>query len=105
VRYEILASVELRAGDETLILPARNLSLGGIFLANDGNDLSQLAVGSQVELHVFNAADESSPAVRALAEVVRCDNTGVGLRWHGDPETGRQLTSLLGNIRQDPRRE
>lgn len=94
-RYELLASVELHHGDETLILPARNLSLGGIFLGADGNNLSVLPVGHQVELLVFNAADEQSPAVRAFAEVVRHDENGVGLKWRADKETSKQIASLL----------
>jgi hypothetical protein len=90
-----MASVELHHGGETLILPARNLSLGGIFLANDGNDLASLRIGTQVELLVFDAANEGSPAVRAFAEVVRLDSQGLGLRWREDRETSKQIASLL----------
>jgi len=94
-RYELYASVELHVGDETLILPARNLSLGGIFLGADGNNLETLPIGHQVELLVFNAGDEDSPAVRAFAEVVRHDDDGVGLKWREDRETSKQIASLL----------
>lgn len=94
-RYELLASVELHHGSETLVLPARNLSLGGIFLGSDGHDLATLPIGHQVELLVFNAADEEAPAVRALAEVVRHDEAGVGLKWREDRETSKQIASLL----------
>jgi hypothetical protein len=94
-RHELMASVEVHHGSDTLVLAARNLSLGGIFLAADDNDLTQLALGTNVELLVFNAADEESPAVRALAQVVRHDEGGVGLKWKSDPETSKQVTALL----------
>lgn len=100
-RFELMAGVEVHTGDETLVLPARNLSLGGIFLTADGNDLSRLALGTTVELLVFNAADESHPAVRAHAEVVRHDDSGVGLRWREGTDA-KQLSSLLEALRPSP---
>src|SRR5689334_462396 len=73
-RYELLASVEVHQGDETLILPARNLSLGGIYLGSDGNDLRRFKVGTSVEVLLFNAVDETHPPVRAGATIVRHDD-------------------------------
>jgi hypothetical protein len=101
-RYELLASVELHldGGDETVILPARNLSLGGIFLGHDGHDLSRLEIGSQVELLVFDATNEESPPVRAKAMVVRHDEGGIGLEWKRDPGTSKQVKELLKSAKR-----
>lgn len=94
-RYELLASVELHQGDDTLILPARNLSLGGIYLGSDGNDLSRIEICTVVELLLFNAVNEDDPPVRAAATVVRHDEEGVGLKWIESAETFFALASLL----------
>jgi hypothetical protein len=94
-RFELLASVELHQGDETLILPARNLSQGGIYLAADGNDLSHLAIGTGVEVLVFDAVDETNPAVRAGAKVVRHDQDGIALQWNENKHTANAIGSLL----------
>jgi hypothetical protein len=98
-RYELMASVELREGEETVILPARNLSLGGMYVGADGNDLRHFGIGHEVEVMVFNAADENHPAVRAKAKVVRFDGEGLALKWQSDRETQSQLTQLLKAIR------
>lgn len=96
-RYELLASVELHWGDETLILPARNLSLGGIYLGADGHALDTFAIGSELEVLVFDAVDEARPQVRASAEVVRLDQDGMALKWKsgkGQAELGELLEGL-----------
>src|SRR6476659_393348 len=97
-RYELMASVELVSGSETLVLAARNVSMGGIFVACDGNDLTGLKIGSEVELMVFDAQADDSAAVRATAEVVRRDGTGVGLRWKDDKQMASQLAALLSSF-------
>jgi hypothetical protein len=94
-RFELLATVELRDADETVVLPARNLSRGGIFLASDGNDLRRFAVGSTIELLVFDGNNEEHPVVRGRAAVVRHDGAGMGLRWLDNPETDAALVKLL----------
>jgi len=94
-RFELLASVELHQGDETLILPARNLSKGGIYLASDGNDLTHLEIGAEVEMLVFDGVDESNPAVRVGGQVVRHDEHGIALRWNESASTARAIATLL----------
>jgi len=44
-RFDMFASVELHAAEETLVLPARNISLGGVYLSSDGHDLAILELG------------------------------------------------------------
>lgn len=94
-RYELLASVELRDADETAVLPAKNLSRGGIYVGSDGNDLRRFAVGSTLELLVFDGEHEDRPVVRGRAAVVRHDASGMGLRWVENPETDAALVRLL----------
>jgi hypothetical protein len=97
-RFELLVQVEVRRGDELVILPARNLSLGGIYLNSDGNDLSAFAAGSLVELLLFDAADESRPPLAARAQVVRRDSDGVALKWREDAEVARRVGELIETI-------
>ena len=98
-RYELFASVEVHADDVTLVLPARNISLGGIYLAADGNDLDALPVDEEVEIMVFDALDEGETAVRAMAKIVRRDREGVALTWATtDPIVARKLAGLLERL-------
>jgi hypothetical protein len=98
-RFELLASVELHQGDETLILPARNLSLGGVSLGTDGHDLSSMAVGGVHELVLFDALDEATPPVRAPAEVVRHEREAIAFKWSQPEAATRQLSALLKTLR------
>jgi hypothetical protein len=102
-RFELLASVELHTGAETLILPARNLSLGGVFLGNDGHDLKRFRIGMTLEVLVFDGVDEEKPPVRSTAQVVRHQPDGMALMWQSDdPETALQLAQLLETLKPKP---
>ena len=95
-----MASVELHDGAETTVLPAKNLSLGGIYVASDGNDLvDAFGIGHVVEVLVFNAADENHPAVRGKAKVVRFDAEGMALKWEPDIGVQKHLAKLLDAIK------
>ena len=97
-RFELLAQVELHRGDETLILPARNLSLGGILLGSDGNDLSHFEIGGSVDLQLFDARDETQPPLRALARVVRRAVDSLALSFVESDEVKRRLRELIATI-------
>lgn len=93
------ASVELVAARETLILPARNISLGGIYLAADGHDLRALREGSEVEVHLFDALNERTRPVRLAATVVRHDGAGMALMWADtDADAAASLAKLLTSL-------
>jgi hypothetical protein len=99
-RYELFASVELRDAQNELllILPARNVSFGGVYLTADGHDLRLYATGAKLELVVFDAVSEDI-GVRATAEVVRHDEEGMALVWmHDDPTSAAQLKALLKRL-------
>jgi cytosine/adenosine deaminase-related metal-dependent hydrolase len=98
-RFELYATVELHAGDETLVLPARNISLGGAYLAADGHDLGRLEIGMELEVLVFDALDETRAPVRLYGEVVRLDGHGVALMWaDSDPEVAHNVAALLHRL-------
>jgi hypothetical protein len=103
-RFELFASVELHDGEETVVLPARNLSLGGVSLAADGHDLTRFHVGSIIDVLIFDAVDESTPPVRAPARVQRHDPDSMALMWNAtDPHVAELLASLLRKLQ--PRRK
>lgn len=93
------ASVELQAESETLLLPARNISLGGVYLDADGHDLAAFEIGAEVEVLVLDALDDSREPVRLVAEIVRHDGGGLALMW-AESEAGavRALAALLDRL-------
>jgi PilZ domain-containing protein len=98
-RFEMYASVELHAEDETLLLPARNISLGGAYLAADGHDLGMFDVGMELEVQVFDALNESRKPVRLTGEIVRHDGDGLALMWaDSDPDVALSLAKLLNRL-------
>jgi hypothetical protein len=102
-RRELFAAVELRGGNVTLILPARNLSLGGVLLAADGNDLGRFAVGDVLPVQIIDITDGTRRPVRATARIMRHDADAMALMWTGDnPRTTVELAALLEALR--PRR-
>jgi len=99
-RYELMATVELHQGAETLVLPTKNLSLGGVYVSHDGHDLSHFTVGTPIELVVFNVTDETTPSVRGGAQVVRHDKDGMALRWTENVQTQLAVANLLHALRK-----
>jgi hypothetical protein len=98
------ASVELQGEGETLILPARNISLGGVYLTADRHDLSEFEVGAHLEVLVFDALNEKNRPVRLRAQVVRRDGTGMALMWaSANAEAALQLAKLLGALQPKKR--
>ncbi len=93
------ASVELQAESETLLLPARNISLGGVYLESDGHDLAAFAVGMEIDVLVLDALDDSRAPVRLVGEVVRHDGEGLALMWaESDPDAALALAELLKGL-------
>jgi PilZ domain-containing protein len=93
------ASVELHGESETVLLPARNISLGGVYLTADGHDLGGFAVGTELEVLVFDALDDTREPVRLVGEVVRHDSDGLALMWaDSDPAAALALADLLDQL-------
>jgi hypothetical protein len=93
------ASVELHAEAETVLLPARNISLGGVYLTSDGHDLGSFTVGMEVEVLVLDALDDTSEPVRLVGEIVRHDGDGLALMWaESAPDAALALAELLNRL-------
>ena len=93
------ASVELHGEGETMLLPARNISLGGVYLTADGHDLATFAVGGELDVLVLDALDAAREPVRLVGEVVRNDGDGLALMWaDSDPQAAQALASLLEQL-------
>lgn len=100
------ASVELHAEDETMLLPARNISLGGAYLTADGHDLGMFDVGMELEVLVFDALNESRKPVRLTGEIVRHDGDGMALMWaDSNPEVAHSLAKLLNRLQPKESKE
>ena len=99
----MLASVAIKASSETMLLPALNISLGGVYLAADGHDLTGIALGSRLDVQVFDALDEHKRPVRLDAEVVRHDAQGMALRWLSvDALEATELARLMESLQPKP---
>ena len=65
-RFEIFASVEIRHGEDTLVLPARNVSLGGLYLQASKSDLTRIKAGAFRPLRASEIAVSNSSILRGL---------------------------------------
>lgn len=83
---------------ETAKRPARNISLGGIFVALPRDELPQVGVGGVVHVAVSLTETQS---FKSRAVIMRRDASGIGLSWID--ETGRvrkEVEALLATIRR-----
>jgi hypothetical protein len=95
-RVQLLASVELASGKGMVILKVRNISVGGVFVCSDGQDLSSFAIGSRHELTIFTPSDVHKELV-VRGRVVRHEPDGMALEWRKDDTASLKLTELIDN--------
>lgn len=89
-------SVGMTLESETANRPARNVSLGGIFVSASPEDLPR--VGPGCVLHV--SVSFGALSFKARATVIRRDGNGFGLRWVEESDRIRtSVESLLDAIR------
>lgn len=91
-RYEVLAQVEIRGDETTLVMPVRNISVGGLYVDLDSPDPGtlgpELAPGQRATVFL-DASDGGGDtlSVTREAEILRIDSGGPGgsggmaLRW------------------------
>lgn len=84
-RVELYATVTFNAADETFILSVSNLSLGGVFLLADGQDLSKVTVGGEHEIAITDGDDPQKEVV-VRARVLRREAAGIALKWVGEDD-------------------
>ena len=100
VRYETDIPVQLQR--EPISRSARNVSLGGLFVAVTRADVPKLSVGSVV---LVSVRCRSAPPLIARATVMRRESAGVGLCWIQDSaHAERGIARLLDGIRQSTTR-
>jgi hypothetical protein len=78
--------------------PARNVSLGGIFVSLPRAELPEVRVGNV--LHVLVAAAANSHQLRGV--VMRRDDSGIGLRWIIDNDRTQKTIDDLLTAAQSP---
>jgi hypothetical protein len=84
-------SLGTKLESESASRPARNVSLGGIFVAAAPDDLPEVRVGSVLHVSVSYGA----LSLKARAAVVRRDASGLGLRWIEESERVRRAIEVL----------
>lgn len=78
-RYDVLAQVEIRGGDSTLVVPVRNISVGGLYVDLESHDLDGLGPalmpGQRATIFLDASEDGEDPdlAVSREAEILRID--------------------------------
>lgn len=109
-RFEVVAQVELEADDETLMMPLRNLSLGGALLSLPSPDaVPPLQMGDAVSAFVDFGSDlrGENLALSLEAEIVRVEQsdtgiTGVAVRWVGGSEQAQsKLAEIVARLSAD----
>jgi hypothetical protein len=80
---------------------ARNVSIGGIFVALSGAELPKIGVGAVVHVAVTVGG---APSFEARTVVMRRDGAGLGLQWIVDSDrTRRAIESLMEAISRGSR--
>lgn len=95
-RHELYASVELKGGDELLLLTVRNISVSGCLLSNDGFDLEQFEIGCDYDMDIYDP-DHPDSRVSVRARVIRRPPDGIALSWSAAQsilDVGRLLKKL-----------
>lgn len=99
LRYRVRADDfgDVTIDSEVASRPARNLSLGGLFVSLAADELPAVKAGSV--LHVFVSFGAVSFTARATVQ--RRDSNGAGLRWVGESDrVRRSVESLLDAVRR-----
>ena len=104
-RFELFASVKITLMEETLILAARNVSIGGVLLSVSAKGVRDaFLVGSLHDVLLFDALDEHGPMVRVMGRVVRHEPDAVALQWASEsPDVAKKLSRLLAALQPKPR--
>jgi hypothetical protein len=104
-RFELIAQVELRRGEEVVVLPVGNISAGGVFVKLERGASLGLSSGDAVSVFVAAEEGDEDLAFGMDAVVVHVDGgggdrpAGVGLMWTStDAAPVAILSRLLGRL-------
>jgi len=108
-RFDIVAQVEIEADDETIMLPLRNLSLGGALLGLPSSAQPELGLGDPISAFLDFGSDlhGDNLALSLEAEVVRFEEydgktVGVAIRWvGGSPFAQTKLGEIVEHLSRE----
>jgi hypothetical protein len=103
-RLDLFAQVELHRGGEVTVLPAINISSGGLLVGVEHGELADLRVGDLV--HIFLSSDDSGEPIEIAmdATVVRADfdagkRSRLAMMWTStNAKATAQLARLLADL-------
>lgn len=109
-RYEVLAQVEIRGGENTLVVPVRNISVGGLYVDLDDHDPntlgSSIAAGQRATIFLDASDGNEDLVISRDADILRIDRPEVGrggmaMRWAEiAPEEAERFTRVLTAMRR-----
>jgi hypothetical protein len=109
-RYDVLAQVEIRGGEDTLVVPVRNISVGGLYVdleePEPGALGSSLAAGQRATIFLDASDLEEDLVVTRDADILRIDRPEIGrggmaMRWtEVEPEVARHFEHVLEVLRR-----
>jgi PilZ domain-containing protein len=75
-RVDLIAQVQVKRTSEILILQARNVSFGGVFLEGNPKEYPQLGVGMEVDISLAPEDDPESQTIEMRARIARIERSG-----------------------------
>lgn len=109
-RYDVLAQVEIRGGENTLVVPVRNISVGGLYVDLEDHEPGtlgpSLAAGQRATVFLDASDLEEDLVVSRDADILRIDRPEVGrggmaMRWTEiEPEAARHFERVLDVLRR-----
>ncbi len=98
-RFDVLAQIEIRGTDSTLVLPLRNISLGGAYVEFDSDDPDAiepaLTAGTRASIFIDASAAEASGDDASEADSAPGDQDGGG---DGEQDSGSLAVTLDAEI-------
>jgi hypothetical protein len=109
-RYDVLAQVEIRGGTDTLVVPVRNISVGGLYVDLEEHEPGalgpSLAAGQRATVFLDASDLEEDLVVTREADILRIDRPergrgGMAMRWvEVEPDVARHFERVLDVLRR-----
>ncbi|WP_428262746.1 PilZ domain-containing protein [Haliangium sp.] len=114
-RYEVLAQVEIRGSEATLVVPILNISLGGAYVELESDEPDAIAAalnpGAGASVFLDAGGDDGDLSMVVDAEILRIalptgGRGGMALHWELEDEREQaQLERIIAALREKtPRR-
>jgi hypothetical protein len=96
-RFEVYAVVRARHGDDLLILSVKNISLGGVFVVADAAARVHFPLGTEHDLTLLAAHEESESSIALGAMTLRHEDDGVAFMITRKDE---RLAEMIAQLKQ-----